>query len=81
MYLGSQVIPFNRYDGTKTEKTVVYFSATFEAPYHAQFTDTKAEKEGLAWLAPSDAKRLLEVQPWGEETIIDRFNAYRSNQI
>ncbi len=76
MYLGSNVIPFDRYDGTKTEKTILYFKATFESPYHEQFAEGPVMREGVEWLPLTEAEERLLAQPWGEQAILVRLSGY-----
>ncbi|HEX2792226.1 MAG TPA: NUDIX domain-containing protein [Candidatus Paceibacterota bacterium] len=74
-YLGALVIPFDRFDGTKTEKTVLYFHAPFESPYHGQFTEGASKQEGLQWLSLAEARELLAGQPGSEAEALDRLDA------
>lgn len=67
-YVGSHCIPFDRYDGTKTEKTILYFDAVSTSRY-----PTTSERAGLRWLAPEEAERFLREQPWGEERLFSRL--------
>lgn len=75
MYFGSKTIPFDRYDGTTTQKTVLYFSAQFESPYHEQFESMPVTRAGVIWLSLQEAHSRLAEQPWGEEEILDRIAA------
>lgn len=72
-YLGALVLPFDRFDGTKTEKTALYFEATFERPQHSQFTEDTNKDDALQWLPLVEAKKLLAAQPGNEATVLDRL--------
>jgi hypothetical protein len=71
LYLGLHTMPFDRYDGTKIEKTVLYFLASFEDPYHDQFAE-ETQRKGVAWLPFAEAHAFLASQPWGEEKMLER---------
>ncbi|MDB5265207.1 MAG: hypothetical protein JWN64_778, partial [Parcubacteria group bacterium] len=49
-YLGLHVMPFDRFDGTKIEKTVLYFKAHFESVYHEKFSEG-IKDERLRWVS------------------------------
>ncbi len=73
MYLGSHTTAFDRYDGTVTEKTILYFVACFDETFYEKFSSTLPEKEGVEWYAPVEAAALLAKQPWGEDALIARY--------
>jgi len=73
-YLGALTVPFTRYDGAQTEKTVLYFEALAESRY----ANAESDSDTKRWLSPEDAKALLLEQPHGEGEILDRLRTTAS---
>lgn len=70
-YLGSVTTLYTRYDGSTIEKTVLYFEARFESPYHGSFAPAPDDDEHT-WVMLGEAFDLLAQEPHGEEVVIER---------